>query len=275
MFDDLTIVGKGVPGTTIKATATNWHDAHYRIFTGGSGSFGVTVKDMRLANGHEGYGGAMLFNPGQTVLIDHVTFSDNAADGLGSGSGGAIYTFGASLTVINSRFFDNLAGIGGGAAITTSGNLVVTDSEFKGNVSLARAGAILVLEQSTASISRTDISFNDAATGGGAIEVGASAVSDGANVTVTNSTISNNTGYAAIYNYGNASNQITLANATVSATTGFSIGGRGISMRNTILDHGTGPNCDVWPVASLGQQHRRRCQLSTAGRRYPGRREAR
>ena len=72
-------------------------------------------------------------------------------------------------------------------------------------------------------------------------------------MTVTNSTISNNTGYAAIYNYGNDdSNQITLANATVSATTGFSIGGRGISMRNTILDHGTGPNCDVWPVASLG-----------------------
>ena len=123
---------------------------------------------MLLANGHEGFGGAMLFNPGQTVLIDHVTFSENAADGLSSGSGGAIYTFGASLTITNSRFFDNLAGIGGGAAITTSGNLVVTDSEFKGNVSLARAGAILVLEQSTASISRTDISFNDAATGGGA-----------------------------------------------------------------------------------------------------------
>ena len=192
--DDLTIVGTGVPGTTIKATATNWHDAHNRILTGSSGSFNVTVKDLMLTNGHEGFGGAMLFSAGHTVVLDGVHVSDNGADGLSSGSGGGIYTFGASLTIINSTFTDNLAGIAGGAAITTSGDLTITDSEFKGNVSLARAGAILVVGRSTTSISRTEISFNTAAKGGGAIEVGDGSVLEAANVTVTNSTISNNSG---------------------------------------------------------------------------------
>jgi CSLREA domain-containing protein len=95
-----------------------------------------------------GFGGAVQSPGGDPISLDGVTFSanraggdDGLADGTGQGGGGAVQSF-APLTVTNSIFSSNHAGIGTGdipgsaGAIDAGGastTLTITGSSFDGN----------------------------------------------------------------------------------------------------------------------------------------------
>ena len=110
------------------------------------------------------------------------------------------------------------AGISAGA-IFSNENLVVTDSTITGNAGFAGGGINsggYFRDDSTLTIIRSTISGNDASYGGGVYNVGT--------VTVTDSTISDNTSFgdgAGLANFGTA----TVTSSTISNNTSGGVGG--------------------------------------------------
>src|SRR5262245_27482946 len=180
----LTIDGEGERSTIVEASATSWQDAHYRIFNTENFAIDVTFTDMTIRRGHDGFGGAVGLGNQGSVVFDHVLFTDNHADGIASGSGGAIYNWTADLTLTNDEFVDNHVWSGGGAVVST-GDLTVRDSVFTDNhASLGGGGAIWVDGHATVLIERSEISYNTAADiYGGGLHVGTGSPYDGAHVT--------------------------------------------------------------------------------------------
>lgn len=253
VFDALTINGKGAGATIVEGDAVDWNNVHNRIFTTGTGAFDFAINDMTIRRGHDGYGGAVGLNGPQNVVIDHVVFIDNHADGIASGAGGAIYNWAANLTLSNDQFIDNHVFSGGGAVVSAgAGKLTVVNSVFHANVSPGHAGALWTgVGSGDTTVSNSEFSDNTAASyGGGAIQVGTGSDQSSGKLTVTNSTLSGNSGLAAIWTT-NALNATTLINDTITGTTGSSLNGPSISMKNTILANATDDNCG-WPVNSLG-----------------------
>jgi predicted outer membrane repeat protein len=115
-----------------------------------------------------------------TLTLTNVFFSNDRAI-----SGGAIYEAKGTLTVVNSNFSGNIAGMGGngGAILNGSGSLSVIDSAFNNNSAVNGGGAIATT--SGASIINSTFSGNSAPLGG-AIE------NTSANLTVGNCVFDNN-----------------------------------------------------------------------------------
>ena len=250
VFDSLTISGKGAGATIVEGDAVDWQNVHNRIFMTGTGAFDFAINDLTIRRGHDGFGGAVGLNGAQKVVIDHVVFTDNHADGIASGAGGAIYNWGADLTLTNDQFIGNFVFSGGGAVVS-AGPLTVIDSVFHGNVSPGHAGALWTVGTGDTNISNSEFSDNIAASfGGGAIQVGTGSQLSSGTLTLTNSTLSGNSGLAAIWTTHDV-NATTINNTTITGTTGSSLNGPSISMKNTILANASDDNCG-WPVTSLG-----------------------
>ncbi len=94
-----------------------------------------------------GSGGAIYFdnggNPGN-VSINSTTFTDNLTTGSsGGGQGGAVYLAGGSgstYTLINNRFFGNIAVLQGGAIYLSRGSLTGTFNRLTGNTAATGSG---------------------------------------------------------------------------------------------------------------------------------------
>ena len=95
------------------------------------------------------------------LTLTNVFFSNNRAI-----SGGAIYEAQGTLSVVNSNFSGNIAGIGGdgGAILNGSGSLSVIDSVFNNNSAVNGGGAIAIT--SGTSIINSTFSGNSAPLGG-------------------------------------------------------------------------------------------------------------
>lgn len=139
-----------------------------------------------------------------TVTLASLTISNGLATGTApDNSGGGVYNTG-TLTVLNSTFSANQAGLGGGiasdgtlnvsdstfranratgGALVSSGTLTITNSSFSENESSTAAGGIAT--SGTAMISGSSFNANVADTVGGAV------LTEGT-VTISNSTFSNN-----------------------------------------------------------------------------------
>jgi CSLREA domain-containing protein len=253
IFDDVVIQGKGSASTIVEGDAVDWQNVHNRIFTAGNATLTFDLRDMTIRRGHEGFGGAVSIDPHTTATFDHVVFTDNHADGLASGGGGAIYDWGGDLTLSDVRFVDNYARAMGGALVS-DGDLHVIDTAFRNNTSDDHAGALQFNGQGAATILRSEFSGNTAGSGGGgAIEIGTGADGDVASMTITNTTFDGNSGLATITtNSGN--NPTLLKNVTINGSlgvTGASLNGKGMSLQNTILADANAKNCG-WPITSLG-----------------------
>ena len=141
----------------------------------------ATIRDSYIsANMADSFGGALrVFLGHQLTLINTVVENNMAANGGGMANGGAI------VSITNSRFSRNHSD-GDGGAIRTFGTTVIRDSTFDNNDSDATSGAIFVGGQSLTVINST-LSGNSAAESGGAI-----ATMDNTEITLINSTVSNN-----------------------------------------------------------------------------------
>ncbi|MBN1909170.1 MAG: hypothetical protein JW818_05475, partial [Pirellulales bacterium] len=159
------------------------------------------------------YGGG-VFNRG-TLTVTNSTFLDNSVEM----SGGGIYSYYGTLTVTDSLFSGNSAvSSGGGGIMNRHGTLTVAHSTLSGNSALSGGGI-----SSVNSLIVTDCTILDnIADRGGGIE------HHGSTLMLTNSTISGNSAKEGGGIYSNSSPDslvATITNSTISDNTGFIDGG--------------------------------------------------
>ena len=202
-------------GGTLTLTRSELHDNSIGVFDGTQG-------------------GGAIYNGG-ILTIDTDQLHDNRADG----SGAAIENIASgSLTVRNSVLRHNQGDSGG--AIENSGNATVETSTLADNSATNYGGAIDAADRTDTSKSMTltasTLSGNSAGLHGGAIE-------SEMKLTLTNVTLSGNTGPEIIDHY---TRLITLTNVTLAQNTGRGLSlqaGATLALRNTLLASNAGGNC--------------------------------
>ncbi|CAM9610954.1 unnamed protein product, partial [Laminaria digitata] len=115
---------------------------------------------LRLSGGAAGSGGA-IYSYSAALTLDSCKFHDNVAT---HGDGGAVWADGGNVTIIGGEFLDNIAsGCGGAVAATGANNSLVVQkgSMFEGNKALL-GGALFcsgVAESGLARYSLDDTTF--------------------------------------------------------------------------------------------------------------------
>ena len=92
----------------------------------------VTLQNIKFINGQINGFGAAIYCKDSNLTIINCTFLDNSAYGPNS-TGGAVYFNGGKLTVDNSKFDKNTAGIDGGALYFKGEDGVISRSNFTSN----------------------------------------------------------------------------------------------------------------------------------------------
>lgn len=190
----------------------------------------VTVKNCSVS----GRGGAIYSTGGDLIILDSLLQNNTASgDPSGNNSGGAIYTSG-NLTIrrtfLNFNSVDLSASPGQGGAIHFLGTtLIVEDSTFERNEAVA-GGAIF----GNANISGSTFFLNSASSSGGAVH--------GSSLTVSNSTFTSND-KGALYTNGTS----TITNSTLYDNTGAASvarqGGTTTVMNTLFYAKSGGVNC--------------------------------
>ncbi|MFZ1756462.1 MAG: Ig-like domain-containing protein, partial [Caldilineaceae bacterium] len=132
--------------------------------------------------------GGGLYHAAGTLVLSNLEVGYNAATGTYRGRGGALYSAGESVTVVDSTFLNNTSDAKGGALYTT-GALIVTDSTFTGNNSSNDDGGALFHNGSSGIISGSTFRQNRSEFTGGALSL------DGDEFTIQNSLFEENSAY--------------------------------------------------------------------------------
>jgi len=248
VWDDLTIVGKGLGLTTIEASATGWQDATSRVIaTNGSDPVTLHLDSLTIRNGNSGAaggGGISTAGSNHKLFLDHVVMQDNHSP---SNSGGAI-AGGGVITIAHSWIRTNVAQQAG--AIEAGGTLTISDSKFDANEAAGNAAAIRIGGPVIGSITRSEFIGNIAGLNGNpTIQIGRGGPTESTKLTITNSTFADNKGG---YTLGTSGLQVqgVLKNDTFVGNAGISVSGN-ISLVDTIVADSTGANCGG-NVTSLG-----------------------
>jgi hypothetical protein len=199
---DLNINGLGANLLTIDGNLAS------SVLSIGSSST-VGIFGLTIANGNNG-----ILNQGNLTVTNSI-ISGNRGREFYANSG--IFSFNSNLTVTNSTFFDNGAGISGFGGFGFNSNLAVTDSTFYGN----DVGISSTFGSNT-TVTNSTFSGN-----GSGINAGFS------DVTVTNSTISGNNGTG----IGSFRSFIRVTNSTIFGNQGVGIDNAEsrIQLKNTIV----------------------------------------
>jgi predicted outer membrane repeat protein len=215
-----------------------------RLFVVQSGAT-LVLRNLTLAHGLEddqGLGGGAIRNSfGGTLVVTDSQFFENSGV-----SGGAISNSGTA-TISRTTFSENAAELFGGA-ISSTGPLQVTDSSFEGN--RADAGGALFTQLSLHTISGTTFANNEAADVGGGI------ANVGGLLRVVNSTFAGNaaeTGggiYTGDSFIGSPVGTADLGNVTFSLNSGGALyNSELVTLTNTILANSvSGPDCALRQV---------------------------
>ena len=132
----------------------------------------IELYNITLARGRAvaDFGGAILVNPGTSLLLDDVVIRDSRADL----TGGAIAAHpGAGITIRRSRLLSNHARDGG--AIASSSDVTLENSLFFSNSAEVDQGGALQIWLSTLNVRNTRFEFNDALNGGAILQRGGGA----------------------------------------------------------------------------------------------------
>jgi predicted outer membrane repeat protein len=197
----------------------------------------VTLTGLTLQNGFDINGGA-ISSFGATLTVKECVFANNTAHA----SGGAIFNQG-TLNISDSTFSGNTAIQNNGGAILSGGTMAVADSSFVNNSALSDGGAIFIGD-STAMITSSIFTGNTSIAASG----GALFINSAGTLTVNASTLSDNVASSvggAISNSGT----LTVADSTLTdnvATTCCAIfnspGSTFQNQNNSISGACTGPN---------------------------------
>jgi hypothetical protein len=195
-----------------------------------------------------------IWNYGGTLTLTNSTVSGNSAT-----TGGGIYNNYGTASLTNSTVSGNSTTsmfTGGGGIVSTgaTATMTLTDSAVSGNstTGYGSGGGIYNRYYSTMILNNSTVSNNSANYGGGIYNKG-----DGANLTLTNSTVSGNsttTGYALGGGIYNRIGETTLINSTVAenAANYGAIANRDgtVTLTGSLLANSAmGVNCWVGPIA--------------------------
>jgi len=157
------------------------------IFNDARGSVAVTGT-LFSGNSTRASGGAIRTVRG-AIQIENSTFSDNSAN---ESRGGAIaVVLDATLSIVDSTFTGNTAGLGGAIISRLNSMVSITDSTLTGNLAVFGGGGILTSELATVTIRNSTLSNNSSESGGGIFN------NSGSTVNVKNTIIAGNTAVAA------------------------------------------------------------------------------
>ena len=210
--------------------------AKLTIDGGGTRSLLVTDKDLKvsgltLTHGTNVAGGAINAIASNLQLSDVTIKDNNAADG----KGGGLYLSGGALTVSNSTISGNKSTLGGGmwiggASVSITGTSITSNiAVFKFSPHVDGAGGGLFVDSGT-TVDLKDSTVNENKSDDGAAFV----FLDAGDVTISNSTFKNDTGYDGLNNqstYGTASIKAAKATITDSEFTGgASTNGAGLTV---------------------------------------------
>ncbi len=146
----------------------------------------LTVQNLTIADAQSSSAGsgAGIFNGSGMLTVTNSTFSGNSAGVYGGG----IYSNGGTVTVTNSTFSSNRAGYGGGGIYSDTGTVTVTNSTFSSNRARYGSGGGIDSNGGTVTVTNSAFSGNSANHGGG-ID------SNGGRVTVTACSFSGNSAH--------------------------------------------------------------------------------
>lgn len=160
-------------------------DNLFRIFEINT-SVEVTINNLTMTNGKAPNGGAIFNHNGGILTINNCIIKESEAD---TDFGGGIYNLNATLEINESNIEDNVANeLGGG--IFNNNMLTITDSTLSGNS--ADQGGCTFNDDGELNIINSNILENSAVDFAGGVRT----EGENANVTVSTSTFSNNTGGA-------------------------------------------------------------------------------
>jgi hypothetical protein len=181
----------------------------------------LTLNSLTLSNGvapvtTEGHGGGAIMNR-RRLTVTHVTFANNVDLIPGSAGGGAIDNHdGGMATISKSTFISNRAEEGGAVeneATQAGAFLNISQSTFSNNTATKYGGGGVENQPGGADTLTADTFVGNTALEGGGI-------ANGGTMTVTNSTLANNTarrnGGGGIQNYGT----IAIQQTTLSGNSG-------------------------------------------------------
>ena len=154
-----------------------------------------------LGNNTNGYGGG-IFNDG-VLTLNYCTFSSNQA-----GNGGALFNNGTA-DIFNVAFTANSAGSGNGGAVYNNGSLTIEKTTLSASTAGLGGG---IYNNALMDLTNDTISGNSATGSGGGIYNGTPA--SGAQATLVNVTVSNNTAGSGLFN--NTGNTLSLKNTIIS-----------------------------------------------------------
>ena len=216
--------------TLIGTTITNG-----RIDTGSSGvggggilnSSSLNIENSSIfSNTAHTLSGGGLYNNGGAITITNSSISSNAITGNTSREGAGISNLSGSLFIESSQVKNNLGGFGNGGGISSAQTAVISDTFIINNDAdngggLYLAGSALIVN-SVISNNMSISGSEDAGLGGGIYYESAIDALE-----ITNSTILSNTANEAggIYISGQGSTTFTLTQSTISENLGYARGG--------------------------------------------------
>jgi len=220
-----------ISGLTFKGSKFN---SHSLLSNNGMLTLTNSTISDNTASGANGNGGGIINNNGGTLTITNGTILDNTTSN--SYGGGGIFNNNGTLTITNSIVSGNSVSgqqIGGGGIANEHGTLTITNSTVSGNLvsgPKTAGGGILNVSSGTLTITNSIVSGNSVSgqnSGGGGI------LSDSSTLTLTNSTVSDNTSQfgGGIYNYNGT---LTLTNSTISGNTASGRGSGIINLDSTL-----------------------------------------
>ncbi|MFK7957313.1 MAG: choice-of-anchor Q domain-containing protein [Lysobacterales bacterium] len=202
------------------------------------------IRDLTFANARAG---AVSVQSGSLAVFRRSRFLNNQT--TAAGAGGAISANGTTLVDVDESYFEgNIARQGG--AIYTDGpdaGLVIESSTFNANSASFIGGAVMVRQGQNVTINNATFVGNSAVSSGAALRFGTGNVTP--NVSITFSTITDNTGAAQIVASDNSNvtiQQSILSNASNNCNAGN--GGTITLGFNSIDDTGT---CGGSPAAQV------------------------
>jgi CSLREA domain-containing protein len=195
----------------------------------------VTFNSITFKNGCSSDGGAILIRNGATVTMDNVGFAANYA----SNSGGAIEVINSTLTVQNNSSFESnqaLVSGTGGAIFNYQSDVTIRNTTFDVNSAGVNGGAIYQESDtvnSTTDIRRSVLNNNSATSSGGGIFVTQGAGGGVSSLIISEVTIQNNNSGNGGGIYATSDTQVTLNASTISGNTA-EFGG-GINSNDAII----------------------------------------
>jgi len=217
----------------------------------------LTLRDITVARGNFGNGGAIFVSAGGSLQMTGVTVRDSEADG-GSNDGGAIQNAGA-LVVVGSTFLRNHADDGGGAINNSGGTATIRTSTFISNTALN--GGALNNAGGALDLSASLLYSNSVTNQGGGLFATAGTI------TVTNVTVARNEAFRGGGVYGQNTAVINVLNSTIYTNTASGAAGgiwnntadaeANVVLKNTIVAGNNDPvsgvlNCDGPAMRTLG-----------------------